>query len=165
MATIDASIGGTASNSYALIAEADTYFDGRLHATAWNTTASADDKIKAMITATDRIDREDYIGVRYTEEQRLKWPRSGAQDDDGQEILVTEIPRGVKDATYELALALLGSDLLADNGLGSFDELAVGPLKLVVRHIPSGLLPDNVLRSLRDLRIARGRGQLRLNRG
>jgi hypothetical protein len=165
MATIDATIGGTAANSYVTVAEADTYFDGRLYATAWTEDATEDDKIKALITATDRLDREDYYGYRWEEDQRLKWPRSGVATDDGVEIAFDEIPRQLKDATCELALALLGTDLLSESGLGGFDELEVGPLKLVVRHIPTGSLTDNVLRNLRGLVKKRGRGQIRLNRG
>jgi len=82
--------------AYCTVAEAEVYFSGRLGADAWDDAVSTD-KSKALITATRMIDRLNYIGIRTSELQSLQFPRN----DD------TSIPTDIKNATCELALALL----------------------------------------------------------
>lgn len=110
MPTIDATLGGANSNSYVTEAEADAYWSTQLYDT-W-TAATSDDKQRALIQATDRIDKEDFYGDRkdVTTPQRLKFPRTGLDKIDGIDINDV-IPRQIKEATYELAKYLLTTDM------------------------------------------------------
>jgi len=150
-ASIDATIGGPSSNSYVTVAEADAYFDGRLDAADW-TAASADEKIRALITATLRLEQETYEGAKYRSDpadQRLAWPRAGATDQNGWAYDTDIIPEPVQRAQMELALAMLGSDLLSDTGLEGFEQVHVGPLSITPRQAhEAGDLPRNVRRHI-----------------
>ncbi|KKM82574.1 hypothetical protein LCGC14_1318210 [marine sediment metagenome] len=82
--------------SYASSVEAQTYFDGRLNTDAWD-SASAGDKTKALAQATAIIDRLNFVGTRTDTDQVNQFPR-------GTDVT---IPQDIKDASAEIALALL----------------------------------------------------------
>lgn len=133
---IDATIGGANANSYVDVPTADTFFDNRLNASAWNNVVDSDDKARALITATDRIDQEKYRGAKASSTQRLQFPRSGISYDDGLPVPTTTVPRQVCNATMELALALLAAgktDLLAATGLEQFKSIRAGTVDLTMR--------------------------------
>lgn len=164
-AVIDATVGGVDANSYVIVADADAYFDARLNITEW-TAADTDNRTRALIMSTARIDRESFDGARTAPEtQALKWPRTGTIDEEGRSVLSTIVPEDIKVATFELALALLQGDILKESGLAGFDEIKIGPIELVVRQIPSGILPDTVVRYLAPYRSTISRRQVRLIRG
>lgn len=152
MPTLDATVGGASSNSYAVVADADTYFDERLRSTAWS-GEDADDKERALIMATRRIDEEDFEGSKDSESQALKWPRVLAFV-DGVELGTDAIPDIIERATYELALVLLqkdddSEDYLQNSGLEAFKNVGVGPISVTPRYDhEGGNLPDNVRRIL-----------------
>ena len=143
--TIDATVGGSDSNSYVTMAEATTYMKDRLHKTAWDNAGSSD-KAAALLWAAKIIDsRMEWLGQRATETQALSWPRVYAVDPDpaylptinelfGRPIIAyipgDIIPNDIKYAQCEMALALLGSDLSAQPGSTGLNSLAVGSLKL-----------------------------------
>lgn len=98
--TLDATLSGTTSNSYADEAAADAYFENLLDFTAWDGVAS-ETKQRALISATLVIDGEfTFWGDKSVEAQRLQFPRvySGY---DGKSI-----PDVVLSALFELALHL-----------------------------------------------------------
>lgn len=73
------------ANVYATVAEADQYFNDRLAATDW-TGASDDDKKKALLEATRRIDRFRFHHEKYRPsgpEQPLEFPRSNSRSVGG----------------------------------------------------------------------------------
>lgn len=130
MPTIDATVGGASSNAYLDAAEADVYFDNRLHASAW-TSASADDKDRALIMATLDLDsRIEWAGYKASTMQALGWPRSGIVDDDGYSVDSSKIPDEIKTATCELALVLLGKDTTATSDTAGIKSLTVDTIKL-----------------------------------
>jgi hypothetical protein len=159
--TLVATVGGSTSNTYATLAEATTYFEGRLNVTDW-TGATTDEKNRALVMAARRLDQEVWVSEKAASTQALKWPRWDAEDEDGNSVGSDVIPQAIKDAQCELALAMLDSDLTTDTGLEGFDEVAVGPLKVKVRHTrKAGEIPEEVYREIRHwLRV--GRGQARL---
>lgn len=65
------------ANSYVTVAEADQYFSDRLAATDW-TGASADDKARALLEATRRVDAFRFFNERYRRnpDQALQFPRN-----------------------------------------------------------------------------------------
>jgi len=121
---ITATIAGAESNSYVTLAEADAYFAGRLHAEAWETSAT-NNKEKALISACRAIEALRLAVTRrprgYPSEpinamsaqydplmvsdpdQALSFPRRRDVDSVG----AYAIPEPVKRAQCEEALALL----------------------------------------------------------
>ena len=155
MPTIDATVGGASSNSYATVSDADTYFDERVGGTDW--AGSTDQKERALITATRRLDQETYEGLKVAERQALKWPRYWAENEDGTEYAENAIPTIVKYACYELALQFEidrgnSKTPLLDTGLEEFDEAAVGSMDMKrSRRFSAGQLPATVKRLLRPV--------------
>ena len=134
MATLDATVGGIAANSYVSGVAADDYFEGRLNAGAWSADASLQDA--ALMTATERLEQERYKGAKANPVQRLKWPRTGIVDDDKQTVSDTTIPKEVREATFELALEFLRqgtTDTTAPTGLEQFKDVSVGPVSITMR--------------------------------
>jgi len=85
------------AGSYIDRVEAQVYFDGRLNTEAWDDTTDDTEKDKSLIMATRTIDRLNFSGQKAVTAQALQFPR-------GTDTL---IPDDVKNATAEIALALL----------------------------------------------------------
>jgi len=67
--------GRTDANSYATVAEADSYFEAHLYAAAW-TAATAATKASALVMATRLVDSQyQFNGYRAHDTQALQWPR------------------------------------------------------------------------------------------
>src|SRR3990167_1592520 len=165
--TLVATAQATNANSYATVAEAEAYFDGRANATTFTAAASATMALW-LVMATSRLEQERYVGTPTSSTQRLQWPRSGVRDvtGNGLDYDSSAVPRLMKEAEYELALAI-GNDtaLLEDTGLEGFENVAVGPLDITPRAgRRGGDLPAQVVRLLRDLRDS-AIGQLHVVRG
>jgi hypothetical protein len=130
-----ATLAGANSNSYITVADADTYFDNRLDAADWDASTS-DNKAASLITATSWIDTLDFYGERSAVTQALKWPRTDVTL-DGIEADATFIPREIKDATCEAALALIRNPTLLRGVVaapGSYEEVELGELRVKYRE-------------------------------
>jgi len=100
------------ANAYANATDGDAYHDGHLYAAAW-TGATAGDKEKALVMATRLIDSQyQFGGVKANETQGLQWPREDCRDPDAEDGVVADdvVPKGVVDATCEMARELLIAD-------------------------------------------------------
>lgn len=143
MITIDATVGGANSNSYVTLAEASAYFETRLYTTNW-TNADDEDKKKALVQSTRRLDYEKFYGNRKTSTQALSFPRTGLGTLDGVE-LDDIISRQIKEATYELAIYMLDNDMSqpsVDDSNVKRKKEKVGSLEVETEyHFDSG---DNV---------------------
>lgn len=129
-----ATLAGASSNSYITVADATTYFDNRLDASDW-TAATSDNKAAALITATSWLDTVEFYGDRSATTQALKWPRTDVTC-DGVEATAAFIPREIKDATCEAALALLRNPTMLRGVVtapGSYDEVTLGDLSVKYR--------------------------------
>lgn len=111
-------------NSYITVADAQTYFDSRLFSDTW-TNSTADDKAKALIMASKKIDRQPLRGKRIDINQAMEFPRmiysyeprhygiynmnvNTKQYNYGPGWYIQEsVPQQVLDAVCEEALALL----------------------------------------------------------
>ena len=128
--TLDATVGGASSNAYATVAEADSYHDARLHKSDW-TSASTATKEAAIVWATEILDRAmEWEGWAAEVTQKLRWPRTGTWDREGNSYLATELPEPLKNATAELARLLIASDRYADADTAGFKRLKVGDIEL-----------------------------------
>ena len=111
--TIVATAGAADANSYLTVAAADSIADGMVGTLAWS-RASADNKAKALVTATNGLETLSWVGSRATTTQALAWPRADASCGD-KTPSTTAIPREVKLATFDLANALLSDPTLLRN--------------------------------------------------
>jgi hypothetical protein len=115
------------SNTYASVADGDTYHDAHLYATAW-TAATTANKEKALAMATRLIDEEfQFNGFKATTTQALQWPRIRCPDIDlaANTVLLggliyscpsvpsNKLPVRVVQAACELARELLVTDRTA----------------------------------------------------
>lgn len=120
--------GLVSANSYASVADGDSYHDGHLYATAWS-GASAGDKAIALVMATRLIDSYcRFLGYKLTAAQALQWPRHSVSDVDSDSSYATSgllrrslaslpvylpsdvVPPCVIHATCEMARELLKLD-------------------------------------------------------
>jgi hypothetical protein len=135
--TLDATAKGADANSYVTVAEATSYFEGRLDpADTWaNAVSGATTEEVALVMATARLELESFYGIPTTTTQRLKWPRIGTYDSKGDYNDSDLVPRCVKEATYELALALLQDETMLDDttGLQAFSRISAGSLSVDFR--------------------------------
>ena len=110
--------GRGSANSYADAADGDAYHEGHLYASAW-TAATATNKEKALVMATRLIDAEyQFDGVKVNDAQALQWPRESCHDPDadgwnGGTVADNVVPKGVMEATCEMARELLVADRTA----------------------------------------------------
>lgn len=149
---LDATPGGANANSYQTLADAQTIIDGFVQdadMTAW-TSATTDQKNRALFTATQRLDRERFLGARATDTQALQWPRTGVRKPDtyintyavGFPFRITtdyfddtEIPTQIKYAQVVLAVYLHNNpDGLGLSGLEDYKNVKIGSIDVT----PSG---------------------------
>lgn len=138
---LDATVGGTGSNSYITQAAATTYFGGRLDVAVW-TAAVSGDKDSALMMACVRLEAEAWQGSRVYVDQRLAWPRNSTYDRDGVLYTSTAIPLILQQAQCELALTMLKSpSRMDDTGLEGFINVKLGSLDVTPR---GGTRPDSL---------------------
>jgi len=168
--TLDATIGDIGANAYVTQALATAYMDGKRGASAWG-SATSGDLDQAIVAATTRIDEEKFIGVVADSitPQRLKFPRAGLEDEDGNVIANNVIPEPIQRATMELALEMVKSgdvDLYGPTGLEGFEEIKIGSLEVTPKsetRAGGKSLPSAVIRLLSHFRVSGG-SSVRLSR-
>ncbi len=172
MPTLITTIGGATSNSYISVEDAQLYFDVRLGSEAWMNETNADNKIRALIQAANRLQSENWLGNRVASTQRLAWPRIDVQKVDpvgvgysygwgygggygwrygfSEYYASTEIPQPIKDAQCELALGYLsGFDDGEQDVMDSFSADGVSVRFRAQR--PGGGMPPRVLQLIAEL--------------
>ena len=183
--TINASVGAEDANSYLTLADAQAIIDGFVEdadVTAW-ASATTDQKNRALFTATQRLDRERFLGARATDTQALQWPRTGVRKPDtyintyavGFPFRITtdyytddEIPQQVQYAQVVLAVYLhnnpdgIGLSGLEDYKNVKIDSIDVTP-NLGYGAVGVDKIPPIVERYLTGLRIS-GPGNFAIKR-
>jgi len=122
------------TNSYVDTTAADTYFETRIDSANWD-TADDDTREDALVTATQIIDNNPWIGSAVSPSQALAWPRKNALYYDnrlGLQITFsqTEIPSLVKIAVYEQALHLLNNEDLLAQTTQTYESISIGSISL-----------------------------------
>jgi hypothetical protein len=183
--TIVATIGAVDANSYLTLAEAQAIIDGMVldaDVTAWG-TATTDNKNRALFTATQRLDRERFLGARATDTQALQWPRTGVRKPDtyintyavGFPFRITtdyftdgEIPDQVQRAQVVLAVYLNNNpDGLGLSGLEDYKNVKIGSIDVTPNlgygAVGADKVPPIMERYLTGLRIS-GPGNVAIKR-
>jgi hypothetical protein len=182
---INATVGSASANSYLTLAAAQEIIDGFVQdadVTAW-ASATTDQKNRALFTATQRLDRERFLGARATDTQALQWPRTGVRKPDtyintyavGFPFRITtdyytdtEIPQQVQYAQVVLAVYLHNNpDGIGLSGLEDYKNVKIGSID-VTPNLGYGAvgvdkIPPIVERYLTGLRIS-GPGNFAIKR-
>ena len=162
--TVEDGTSKTTSNTYISLADAETYFEGRLHADNWDTAATGD-KNKALVHAARMIDRYvRFIGWKTEDTQAMEWPRAGIYYDGSKywsdvsyqiewEVYSVDddsIPKELKYAQCEMALTLLAGDIQALPDTAGYSEISVaGAVSLVVdKSDRVKMVPDHVMKMI-----------------
>jgi hypothetical protein len=140
---IDATVGTPTANSYCSVSDAEDYFLTRGFNDNW-TSATDAAKESALMWATRILDQQPWAGFKWTLTQSLRFPRSGLTDRDRRYVPYDIIPQFLKEATAELAMALLGEDRSLDEGGLVSVNGKVGPIK-DPDYYQRKLLPDSVM--------------------
>ena len=146
--TLVETVSSTTANSYQTLADAQAFIDGLIEdddVVAWS-SATTDQKNRALFTATKRIDRERFIGAKAKQDQALQWPRQGVRKPDtftstytsGFPYRITtdcytetEIPPEVKEAQAILAVYLNNNkDGLGLSGFEDYKNVKIGSLEV-----------------------------------
>lgn len=155
--------GASDADSYASLAEANTYNSNRLHVDDWSTDdVTKEAALKWAAILLDSNPRA-WTGAAASETQALGWPRTGMTNRNGFAIAIDAVPIELKRAQAEFARQLIAADRTADNSvinqgiLGlkagsvqvSFAKLETNNSSLVARSIRemnalAAVLPDAV---------------------
>ena len=183
--TIDATVGGANANSYLTLAAAQAIVDGFIQdddVIAW-ASATTDQKNRALFTATQRLDRERFLGARSTDTQALQWPRTGVRRPDtyintyavGFPFRITtdyfddnEIPVQVQYAEVVLAVYLNNNtDALGLSGLEDYKNVKIGSIDVTPSNgygaVGADKVPPLMERYLTGLRLS-GPGNIAIRR-
>jgi len=183
--SINATVGSASANSYLTLADAQAIIDGFVEdadVVAW-ASATTDQKNRALYSATQRLDRERFLGARATDTQALQWPRTGVRKPDtyintyavGFPFRITtdyftdtEIPDQVKKAQVVLAVYLNNNkDGMGLTGLEDYNSVTIGPISVSVNSNNQQAGVDNIPpimeRYLTGLRIS-GPGNIAVRR-
>lgn len=121
MALVDWDSDPVNANSFVSAADADAYFTDAIHAADW-TAANSTTKDQALVTATRILDRQQWKGTKVSTSQPLTWPRDGVTDREGNAVANNDIPIQIREATYELGLALI-QDLAVQTKPNTFNDI------------------------------------------
>jgi hypothetical protein len=146
--TLVETVSSATANSYQTLADAQAFIDGLVEdddVVAWS-SATTDQKNRALFTATKRIDRERFIGSKAKQDQALQWPRQGVRKPDTftstytsgfpyrittDYYTETEIPPEVKEAQAILAVYLNNNkDGLSLSGFEDYKNVKIGSLEV-----------------------------------
>jgi hypothetical protein len=148
-----------ACNSYASVAGMNEYVTTRVAdaavKTAWDALTN-DQQALYLVNSTRALDNYvEWIGDRYSRDQRLSWPRVNAYYDS---FLLDQIsfPIQVVEATYEMAIWSMQNDgVIAVDQNTLYDQIRVGPIRIDFNTAsgvsPKQYFPDIVAAILKDL--------------
>lgn len=132
---------GTSGNSYATIAEADSYLEDSIDAGLNWVSVDPDSKARALITATRLLDNQCWVGTKTASSNTLEWPRTGVTDADGNAVDENTVPDQIVNGTIRLAYELSQDPTLASQqNTGSNDKKYVAGSVSIEFFRPGGVL-------------------------
>jgi len=123
---LDITVGGSSSDSYATVAEADTYHAAYGN-TAWAAISTSALKEAALRKAAQYLDTKTFVGIKASSTQSLEWPRYDVVI-GGYDVSNTIIPNDIKVAQMEAALIASSESLTPSLSNGSVIEETVGKI-------------------------------------
>jgi hypothetical protein len=160
---IDATVGGTSTNCYVTLAEANDFCEQNIHDTTW-TTLTDDQKSAVLVWATRLLDDlMIWKGEKTDANQSLQWPRKYTYYKMSRSLyyenpLIYEsadnvipsdiIPDWLKNATSEFGRLLASSDRTSDPDSAGFKQITVDVLTL---KFDKTTIPSTLPRSVRDM--------------
>ena len=164
--TIIATPGASNANSYVTLANAETFFESRLHKTDWTDATDANKNI-ALAWATRLLD--DYIawdGMIASSTQALMWPRTLIHNTEGYPVSSGSIPSFLSEATSEFGMFLLADDVSIEKGEKGFKRLTLPGLDIYTdKRDRKGVIPQSVFAMVRDYGELAGQQPRLLQRG
>jgi|TARA_X000001388_G_C2162059_1_gene96515 hypothetical protein len=182
--TIVATAGSATANSYITLSQADDYVEAMISSTdvsKWS-TGTDDTRNRALAAATQRLDRERFLGARATDTQALQWPRTGVRKPDtyvntyatgfpfrisDDYFTDTEIPDQIKRAQIELAVYLKSNtDGISLSGLNDYKRVKIGSIDVTpdkAGAVGADHVPPMFERYMTGLRIS-GPGNIAIKR-
>lgn len=141
------------ANSYISAAGLTTYGTDR------GVTITATNPEDLLIEAMDYLESLDFLGLQYTEDQALVWPRSGVVKKKLWQYEVTEIPQELIDGLCEIALAIdAGNSPIANIDRATIKE-KVGPVEVQYKDgSASSTIVKKINTKLKDLLVAGNNG-------
>lgn len=146
------------AESYASVADADTYWTAR-SGTAWAalTTGAKEAALRQATEYLDAVYAGRWKGDRGSAAQALSWPRTGVVV-DGYALASDTLPVALARATFELAVRASAVELLADQSAQVKSE-QVGPIAVTyadgARQSVRYAFVDALLASLLDVSAGR----------
>ena len=105
---LNATIGGTASDTYGTLAEADAYFAARETGNWDGADSHKEMALRKAATFLDNVYRGKWKGQKVSSTQARAWPRSWVEDSEGYSVDGNAIPQQVKNAQFEAAKIIAG---------------------------------------------------------
>jgi hypothetical protein len=149
------------TDTYATVAEADTYATGR----AWTDWLALGTSVKEarLVEAASYLDTSYEWKGRITEtDQPLSWPRDGVVDKEGRLLASDVVPARVKAAQIELA-RIATAGLVVSDTQGEVSQITAGSVSLTFKDsqsVTEGAKYRPIDRMLTGLYVARA-GQMR----
>lgn len=156
---LDATVGGAASDTYATLAEAETYVSSQyLNPTVKSNWDGLADLAKESLLkrATQLLDRHVvWLGEIFGDVQALSWPRACATDRHGRDVESTVVPAFVKEFQIEVALwVMTQAGITPETGNAEFDSIKVGALEIDFNQEGGArkfMLPEAVISAIRPM--------------
>jgi len=118
----DASTTSLTANSFVLVAEADTYFADRYGYDDW-TALTTTVKEQLLVTASQRINQETFVGTTTTDLRDLQFPKTDIYDRFGDLIDELVVPQNIQNAVFEQAFVYQSTGIFDDAELNDIEMI------------------------------------------
>ena len=129
--TIIVTPGATNANSYATVADMQSFAETRIHSSDIS-SLTTDQLGGLLVSATRLFDQCSPMGNKFYLTGALRWPRSGVFDRDWSAYMDhLTIPDDLRDAVCEQALSDVDADRSYDHDLKGYKRVKIGTLEFV----------------------------------
>ena len=129
--TLVATAAASNANSFCTYASASSFLEQNIHISATWASLSTSSAEASLIYATTLLDAQmDWLGVKGSSSQALRWPRTDVSDPDEYAVDSDTIPVFLQQATSFYAYQLALSDRTAESDTLGFKRLKAGSLEM-----------------------------------
>lgn len=128
---LDSTVAGTSSNAYCSRASCLVILEEDIHIYSTFSALSTANQESCIIFSTSILDEQcEWIGIRATTTQKLRWPRIGAYDVDDYLISSSVIPDFLQRGVSFMSYFLSQSDRISEADTLGFSRLDAGSLRM-----------------------------------